>query len=1054
MSIEIAHQLLGWPSREQILAPHGSGPRVFAELAQEKLGQTIRRRPDVKGVNVGVLTADPESNATQAPIAIVCEFKNKVSSDTIRETHALAWNFCRSPLLITIEPHLLRAWTCYEPPAEHDLLSYGPDTEIDAEIHDARIDLKAEVSLSQQAGNALHWVQLISGQFFRDRANRFKRDQRADQMLLDNLKFIRQKLHTLRLSYEVIHDLLARIIFIQFLFQRKDTLGRPALNDKVLRRLHNEGVLSAFYRDLGSILSNYEDTYRFFQWLNNRFNGDLFPGKGATEKEREAEWEAEMRQVKTKHLNLLADFVSGRVQMEKGQWCLWQRYAFDAIPLEFISSIYEVFVNQDNSGVHYTRTHVVDFMLDGVLSWDGEEWDLRILDPACGSGIFLVKAFQRLVQRWKNANPGYEPTARLLQRLLENNLFGIDIDPHAVRVASFSLYLAMCDEIDPRWYWQRVRFPRLRDRQVVHADFFYEDKPLFSLHQDTIRYDLIIGNAPWGHTSITAPAKSWAQSNNWETAYNDIGPLFLPKAASLVKQDGHIVMIQPTGGIISNQVATAKKFRQKLFREYKVEEVVNLSTLRFILFPTAISPACIVTMRPSPPDGEPFTYICPKPTHTNEDDYRIVIEPHDINMIYPDEGATDPWIWSALMWGGRRDLSFVRQLGQLTNIVKLRDKGIAKTRQGIIRGDKKKRQKEIVGRRVFDAEQFPDNTFLYLDAADLRTNDDPRTDSKASTDFSAFELPQMVIKQSWQQGAGRFRAVITQANEDKGVICSGSYISVHVPKDGSTILEAACLSYNSNLAVYYLLLSSPHFGSYRPKPNVQHVLSVPIPEPRSNLLQGLQTFDDVDRRAYQAFSLKASERILIEDLINYTLPDFVEADISSPGRQRTSRIFKKRSNQYDEPELIDYCENFIKVLKAGFGQDKEVCATIFQDTAETRLPVRLVAIHLDWPGQERVRIERIDSSDLWNNLQQINEKFLMVNKSVGGILYQRVARLYDTVKWESLSIPTIYLIKPDQIRYWLRSTAQRDADDVAADIMNWHTDMDNLPGLVREEQLV
>ena len=127
------------------------------------------------------------------------------------------------------------------------------------------------------------------------------------------------------------------------------------------------------------------------------------------------------------------------------------------------------------------------------------------------------------------------------------------------------------------------------------------------LRDPSSKYDLIVGNAPWGRDSLmkSPPARSWAKNNGWETAYKDIGPLFLPKAASLTKSDGSIVMIQPAGGIISNQVTTAQKFRQRLFKEYKVEEVINLSALRFTLFPTAISPACIIIMRPFPPDGEP-----------------------------------------------------------------------------------------------------------------------------------------------------------------------------------------------------------------------------------------------------------------------------------------------------------------------------------------------------------------------------------------------------------------------------------------------------------------
>jgi hypothetical protein len=73
-------------------------------------------------------------------------------------------------------------------------------------------------------------------------------------------------------------------------------------------------------------------------------------------------------------------------------------------------------------------------------------------------------------------------------------------------------------------------------------------------------------------------------------------------------------------------------------------------------------------MSASPPDGEPLTYICPKPVFNSEDDYHIVIEPNDINIIYPHEIVVDSLVWTSLMWGGRRDLSLVRRLSKHQNL--------------------------------------------------------------------------------------------------------------------------------------------------------------------------------------------------------------------------------------------------------------------------------------------------------------------------------------------------------------------------------------------------
>jgi len=1047
--LELAHEKLHWPTPQEILEPSGAGPNVYAQLAREKLGRTISKLSDGHGVQIGVLAANPKGDSTETPIALVCDFPGEVSEETLKKTYRLAWNFSRTPSLITTEPNQLRIWTCHEePPKEDDI--------IQPVINISKQELESfnQLSLSAQAAESLrlYWADLVSGQFFQEHSQRFQRSQAADQMLLRNLKSVRNKLQQNRLDDDTIHDLLARIIFIQFLFDRQESEGNPALNTTLLDHLYRIGELSTRYSHLAEILRNHRDTYQFFRWLNGKFNGDLFPGKGATDEERKAEWQTEEQKVKQTHLNILANFVSGDVDIETGQLSLWPYYHFDIIPLDFISSIYEEFVSKESgTGIHYTPEHIVDFVLDGVLPWDSQEWDINILDPACGSGIFLVKAFQRLMYRWEKAHKKrIQPSD--LKKLLENNLFGVDVDAQAVRVASFSLYLTMLDKVEPQYYWENeFRFPRLREHQLVAADFFEENKEGFRTVQDAGKYDLVVGNAPWGKNTVTPAAKLWA-GDVWKITYGNIGPLFLPKAAALTKPGGQVAMMQPALALIFNQVSTAQEFRVRLFSEFKIDEIVNLSALRFGLFKDAISPACIITMSVIQPDGEPFTYICPKPVMTNEDDYHIVIEPHDINTIYPQEAIKNPLIWTALMWGGRRDLSLVRSLNQGLSIKTLKNSGIAKTRQGVTKGDRKKVENNLVNKRILKSDKFLNQSFLYLNTEQLPVNDDPYIDSGTGlSSLSAFELPQMILKLSWQKSSGRFRAVIIEANNiNQGIICSESYVSIHIPESDISQLNAACLSYNSKLAVYYLLLSSGRFASYIPEVNVDDLLRVPIPELSVGDLQNIKTFEDIDERIRQAFEFKDSEWLLINDLFNYTLPDF-KGDSASPGRQRTIRKNNSQSQNNTEPELTEYCKYFLRVIKAGFGQDKQVCATIFQERTNTSLPVRLVAIYLNRPDCHGVHIEPINSPALMERLENLN-KFYMERGSIedGGIFYQRVARIYDSVQLNGMNIPTIYLIKPDKIRYWTRSMALRDADEVAADIMTCRTTFDKESQVIEE----
>lgn len=1030
---------------KEVFSPNGAGAKVYADLANEKIGKVIEREKSVKP-KVGILVANPKAKETQQIIGIICEFKDKIEQDVIDLAHKLCWNFCRSPLLIVIEPNLIRVFSCYEKPKEQKVdstqLPFEAETEFSAPKPIYEFNPKELLSAeTKSAIKALQWVELVSGNFFNKEKKHFPREQKADVTLLKNLIIIRQNLHNMGLEYDTIHDLLARIIFIQFLFDRKDSHGKSIISSEYLEQLYTEKKLSARYESAEGILNNYDDAYKFFKLLNKRFNGDLFPG------DKEEDWEVEMSKVTEVHLKLLADFIGGKLELSSGQFSLWKMYSFDTIPLEFISSIYEEFVSQQQhqeklgdskkpdakreKGVYYTKSHLVDFILDNVLPWDEKVWDLKILDPSCGSGIFLVKAFQRLVHRWENSLTQTEKESSNFSKkkkdkvieLLKNNLFGVDIDKHAVRVASFSLYLALCDELDPKTLWEKVTFPDLREKQVVASDFFDEDEPLFKQHKEEIKYDIIVGNAPWGDDTLTERAKSWAKRNGWSISNNSIAALFLPKCAKMLNKFAHVSLIQPI--TILTGKAKASEFRKKLFRDYKIEEVVNLSDLRFFLFEKAVSPPCIITMRAESPDGKSIQYICPKKRGTDEDYRQILIEPMDINFVQLNEAIKDSWIWSALMWGNHRDAMLMREFIQADSLQKMFERKLIKKKRGIERGEGAVHsQEEILERKILDSKNFPENTFLTLDSELLEPNKDAFVRRKDKDNYKAFEVPQLLLKLGWQIDDERFRAVLIKSSDHNGVISSGNYLSIH--SENKSALESACLVYNSKLAVYFLLLSSGRFATYRPSVLVNEALSVPLPEKNLDNFNSIKPFDfiEVDKRVYHLFNLQSSQKILIDDLFKYTLPDF-KGKVYSLGRQTTSR---KRNN-----ELEDYCKIFFKVINAGFGKDKNLRATIFQES-EDKLPVRMIAIHLDFPDREElIKVDKQSNEKLSELLQELNEKFMQNQSENGNIFYERVVRIYSNDD----GIPTIYIIKPDQKRYWLRSQALNDADEVSADIVPW-----------------
>jgi hypothetical protein len=997
-------------------------------FGQGKIGRALFRFDDARDALLGILVPDSNSVLTQTPIAVVATFNRLVSELTLRELQRLCWNFSHTPTLITFEPGLLRVWTCCESPDSDRRL----EDFVVHRVSSDELDSSNNLSLESLGARALHWVNLVSGEFFQRRADRFSRDGRADQMLLSNLRYMRAMLSEAGLDNDdVCHDLLARIIFVQFLFDRKDSDGVAALTPARLTRLHNEGVLERRHASLDSILTDYRDTYNLFDWLNTRFNGDLFPGKGDTAADRAKGWAAEKRIVTKQHLSLLADFVRGDLDMHSLQLRLWPQYSFDVIPLEFISSIYETFVTERaaRNGIFYTPPHLVDFILDRVLPWTGVDWDLKVLDPACGSGIFLVKAFQRLVHRWKQANSGQPIRSEILRRLLERNIFGVDKDVHAVRVACFSLYLAMCDEIEPRHYWTQVTFPPMRDRRLICSDFFAEDKAGFNTEGDSNSYDLVIGNAPWGDGLVTDLARSWAKNKKhcWAIANKDIGGLFLSKGSVLAKPGGRVAMIQSANSILFNGSKTALAFRRQLFTRVRVEEVYNLSTLRFKVFTkksnttkTSIAPACVIVLCPGESQGEDrISYISPKQLKPLVDEFTIEIEPHDRKSLTVREALDDPLIWSVLLWGGPRDRALIRRLQAYPTLSRPGQGYTVLSRQGIIFGDRTRSESRLRNRRLFDSKSFPDNSLLHLDAELLPMAGEILTHSRDSTDFRAFTWPQLILKQGWQKESGRFQARIVRSTAHEGILCNKSYVTVHAPE---RLLEAAWLTFNSRLAVYFLQLTSGRIAAYRPEALVHELLDLPLPPPQSGLTEGADSYETIDARACRAFDLKDSEIVLIEDMLAYTLAEFrgTEEPVSKEWLGSTD-------NDTQGSPLTAYCKYVIRVLKAGFGQDKAVTATIFQQSDGPQLPLRLVAFELAQKSPNPVTVTNIQTAALLKELEQLGgsdrDKFFST----------RLARIYDG----STGTPTIFVIKPAPMKYWTRSAGLNDGDEISLDLFGW-----------------
>lgn len=1066
MSYDRFQQWLGWPDRNQAFDPSGAGANAFVEFAQKKIQIALDSEHRGTAVKVGVIAADPNSDSSEAPLALLCEFPRAASESVLDLVHKLAWNLSRTALLITLEPHRLIAWSCYQDPTQGDQRRV-------CELPDVEGFYATGSPEQRQVRDLLHWVNLITSRAQQEHPKQFPADGRADTLLLKNLRYVRGELLRLQLPKNHCHDLLARVIFTQFLFHRKDGDGNAFFSAAKMRRLHEDGTLSRYHRDLASLLSHKTDTYALFRWMDERFNGDLFPGKdGEDEGAREVAWREEKKAVEKPHLDLLADLVSGDLIASDRQPLLWKHYSFDTIPLEFISSVYEEFLTADERGndkAYYTPSHLVDYVLDAVLPWNSDDWNVRVLDPCCGSGIFLVKAFQRLIHRWRRSEKR-DPLVTDLRPILEDNLVGVDKNPEAVRVACFSLYLAMADAIEPKHLVTRDNikvFPRLRGTRLLHRDFFDEETDGIRTTANKESFDFVLGNAPWGDGSIkaeplpveerkgyakrvfninatkgtTSRAEIWAKAKDWPVANNDIGPLFLAKAAALVKPRGLVAMVN-TASLLYWRDGQATELRKKLFTSFTFDEVTNLSALRRELFPQAIGPSCIVVFGAANPAPQKLLhYYTPKPARSLKPQRGkplgtrgFSIEPHDIGVLSHDEAHQSPWVWSALAVGNSRHYSLIGRLSPFPTIEKLAAANAVEKRKGVITGDEKQSFPLQEGKPILAAPNFPKGVFLELEASTLPRWKNARATSGDSIDFSPFKSPQLLIKQSFVTKLGRMRAVLVKQDPKfEETICREAYVTCHDLAADQRHIRAACAAYNSKLAVFFFALTSGSFPLYISKVSVGELLQLPLPR-EAPKIASLTSFEAIDEATRKAFGFTAADWTLIEDFLEYTLPDVLR----KTGVKARLQTQRKDKDGTKEPELTEYAKTFTRVVKGTFGRDRAVAATIFTEPDGRRLPVRMLTIHLDSTEKTGVHREAIEADGLLDRLAEFHTDQLKQrprNATGSGLGFQRVAYFFHPSRENGKRVMNLTIVKPDERRYWTRSMAMRDADQLASSIM-------------------
>jgi hypothetical protein len=589
------------------------------------------------------------------PTVYVRDVKTPLTPKQAAEAHRKFWNQGIATVFVLRDPKEVRVFSSTTKPTDE-----GRAT--DADIKDRIVEhLDLAAKASQEAWARRFYVQIGTGSYYsaKDRADKFNPRHGVDAYLLANLTAVRDALLLINDTQPpVAHAFLGRILFTGYLCDRGIVDLSDYFKGKPWKHLHE--LLNAC-ADPTDLVYN-----TLFPALKKAFNGSMFDADLAQERDV----------VTSAHFDVIRAFLRGDdLAKQPGQPSLgFWAYDFKFIPVETISAIYESFLEgEDSQGKHasgafYTPRLLAEMALDRMLTAPGPLYKKgrRFIDPACGSGIFLVLLFNRLSAEWRKAQRR-KPTPQtqadeLLERL--DTLRGVDKNPTACRIACFSLYLAFLDTFDPpgvRAYKLNTgaKLPDLlRRRDAKRAPdhpVIWEAEFLDVVDELADQYDFVIGNPPWGGRGD-----------------DQIVHPFMNRTPDLLRAKGRACLLLPAGVFVGRH----DDIQERWLRAVTLESVVQLADYSEMLFQQARSPCCIAVFTRDTPDPahQEIEYITPKVSRVDLREGLIPVEPHDRKWIPLRDLLAQPtqegkaMLWKSRLWGTPRDVKLLDYLFSLPRL--------------------------------------------------------------------------------------------------------------------------------------------------------------------------------------------------------------------------------------------------------------------------------------------------------------------------------------------------------------------------------------------------
>jgi hypothetical protein len=854
----------------------------------------------------------------------------------------------------------------------------------------------------------------------------------VDEQLLSDLAALERDLVGARLDRATAQGLIGRSIFTQYLIDRQ--IVGP-------ERLMQECGASS----LPAALRDTQATVRLFGFLAASFNGDMFPGTAAED-------------LSARHLSRVADFLEA-VDPKTGQRTFFP-YQFDVIPVELISSIYEQFAHSKTAlekvgdeiqagdeaeslepqvedapaattaaeakrrGVHYTRLPVVSLILDEVMSdISGNE---TVLDLTCGSGVFLVEAFRRLVAR----KGGDTPSRELIRSTLHEQIYGVDISDAAIRVAAFSLYLAAL-ELDPDPQPpESLRFKHLIGRTLLIGDArdietksegvaLLQPQPEGSPPKCERRtFDIVVGNPPWTFRGkIGTKDRKTRGSSKAPRQPRGEGLDFVLRAAEFghgKTRYGVVLSAMPFFAGSKTGAAAARHVVEKL----SPATLVNLAAHEW-LFSTAKMPAVVLLARHRSQPADQLTVVNVPWSPSAERSYAFEIAPSDVTILPLATWERDPQRLKTAAFGRSRDMSLLDDLRlRFDNLNAWLGSIDSAWRDGLIIGNRSAEAGHLKGLDVLGTKAL----MPFIVPGGLPKFVEERAERPRPRE--TYKAPILLIKEFLSAGPRPVTAVA-----DRDIVYTDAFFGAAMGEKHrqSAHLISAVLS--SAFASWFFLMTASEFGIWKRRLLTHDVGLLPLPDPaeasRSEAGQTILALEadfrnggvdpkrwtSLDNAVFELYGLDETDRIIVRDGLTRAGWQW------APGRQIASQPADV------EHDLEPYAAAFLSAIEPWLevGGEQHMRAEIIR--LADRAPLRVVRFVLD-EGMGPSTVETVPAEgELSAVLDRIGRR---LDVRLGTVLIgERELRVHGARE--------VVIIKPAARRFWMPGSALEDADIVLAE---------------------